>query len=169
MKPLLTLILGSFLFLLGCDSIPTKPEQVASTSPNINVGKAMVKAYHTGDWDTYAQYYADSARIWRNKNWSKDPGLTVTEYLDALQAGIQNMENYRFEGVMWQNIIDENDDNWVLFWGVWVAKSALTDKRYEIPVHIVFMMENGKIVSQGDFFNDSQLRLDLMALEESTD
>lgn len=169
MKHLLTLILGSFLFFLGCDTIPTKPEQVASSTPNINIGKAMVKAYHTGDWATFTQYYTDSAKIWRNKNWTKDPGLSVTEYITELQQRIEIMESYRFEGVMWQNIIDENGDNWVLFWGVWVAKSSLTAKEYEIPVHIVFMMENGKIVSQGDFFNNTELVIDLMTLSESAD
>lgn len=167
MKHLLTLILGSFLFFLGCDTISTAPEEVASSSPNINVGKAMVKAYHTGDWDTYSQYYADSAKIWRNKNWSKDPGLSVAEYISALQEVLEGMEDYRFEGQTWQNIIDDNGDNWVLFWGVWVGQSSLTAKEYEIPVHVVFMMEDDKIVMQGDFFNDSELVIDLMALAES--
>jgi hypothetical protein len=169
MKPLFTLILGSFLFFVGCDAVSNKPEEVASSSPNINVGKAMVKAYHTGDWDTYSKYYADSARIWRNKNWAKDPGLSVSEYITELQQTLEGMEDYRFEGQTWQNIIDENGDNWVLFWGVWVAQSTLTAKEYEIPVHVVFMMENDKIVMQGDFFNNTELTIDLMALAGATD
>ena len=167
MKPFTSLFLGCLLFCFACETISNNPEQVVSSSPNINVGKAMVKAYHTGDWETYSMYYADSAKIWRNQNWSSHPGLSVDEYITELKLALERMDKYRFEGQTWENIINDEGDNWVLFWGVWVGHSPLTDKEYEIPVHVAFMIDDGKIVLQGDFFNDSELIMDMMALADT--
>ena len=84
MKSLLFALVAG-LFIASCQ-VPVE-KQYFSESSDIDLGKKLLKAYLAQDWDAYPELYADTARIWRNKNWTKDEGFTVQQYVEDLKEG----------------------------------------------------------------------------------
>ena len=166
MKSLLfTLVAG--LIIVSCQ-VPVE-KQYFSESSDIDLGKKLMDAYLAQDWDAYPALYADTARIWRNKNWTKDEGFTVQQYIDDLKIPLETTSSYQFDPHNWESIINKDGDHWVHFWGVWLGHSSATNKDYEIPVHFSMQIVDNKIVQQGEFFNSVELTLDMMALAEQNE
>ena len=168
MKTLSLFFLGSILLVSACQKPtpveqPTEPEK---SSTDVIIGQQMIEHYLAGDWDSFSKSYAKSARIWRNENWTKNEGFSVDQYVDNLQQGLQSISSYTFDYKNWETIVNEEGQHWVLFWGVWKGHSEATDKDYEIAIHIAMLVDDGKVQLQGDFFNNSELTLDIMQLEQ---
>ena len=135
-------------------------------SSDIDHAKKLVDAYLAGDWDAYPGLYADTARIWRNKNWTKDEGFTVQQYIEDLKIALESVSSYKFENQIWESIVNNDGDHWVHFWGVWIGHNDLNNKDYEIPVHLALLIVDNKIVGQGEFFNEAEVALDMIALAQ---
>ena len=159
---LLALVAG--LIIVSCQ-VPVE-KQYFEESPDIDLGKKLMNAYLAQDWDAYPELYADTARIWLNKNWTKDEGFTVQQYIDDLKTQLETTSSYKFDPQNWEGIISNDGNHWVHFWGVWIGHSEATNKDYEIPVHFALQIVDNKIVRHGEFFNSVELTLDMMALAE---
>ena len=180
MKKVLIMLLGFSLVMFSCEKVEqddndAAPNEMATAevqkqyfeeSADIDLGKKLFSSYLNGNWEAIPQLYADTARIWRNTNWTNTEGLTPTEYVADLQQGLEGVDSYTFEPQIWDNVINSNGDSWVHFWGVWIGHNTVTDKQYEIPVHVAMMIKNGKIVGQGDIFNSAEIALDMQALTQ---
>ena len=101
---LLALVAG--LFIASCQ-VPVE-KQYFSESSDIDLGKKLMNAYLAQDWDAYPELYADTARIWRNKNWTKDEGFTVQQYIDDLKIPLETTSSYKFDPQNWESIIHAN-------------------------------------------------------------
>ena len=84
-----------------------------------------------------------------------------------MKIPLENTSSYKIDPQVWESIVTEDGEHWVHFWGVWLGHNSATDKDYEIPVHLTMLVVENKIVLQGDFFNDTQATLDMMALAEA--
>lgn len=165
MKFSLLTILFTGTLLVSCMA-PAK-KQLFSDSPDIDLGKNVVAAYLTEDWATLASNYSDTARIWRNVNWTTEDGFNTDQFVEDLKEGLQNIDSYGFDPQIWESVINENEEHWVHFWGVWKGHSTLNDKNYEIPVNIVMRVVDGKIVYEGDIFNSAEIAVDMMQLSDN--
>lgn len=163
MKKLL-FVLCAGLLVTACQ-LPVE-KQLFTESVDIDHGKKVMEAYLAKDWDAYPDLFADTAKIWRNKNWTKDEGFTIQQYVDDLSSGLEPISSYTFETQTWMSIISDNGNHWVYFWGIWTAHSEATNKDYEMPVHVAMEIVDGKIVQQGEFYSSLELTLDMMTLAQ---
>lgn len=161
MKALLFAI-GAGLIFVSCQTPVEK--QYFSESADIELGKKVMEAYLSADWDAYPMLYADTARIWRNKSWKKDKGFTVKEYIEDLKKALVSVPSYKVEPQVWHSIIINDGEHWVLFWGIWIGHNDATNKDYEIPVNLVMQVVDNKIVQQLEFFNVTEITIDMMEL-----
>jgi len=160
----LVFVLCTGLIIASCQAPVEK--QNLTESADIDLGKKVMTAYLAGDWDAYPGLYADTAKIWRNKNWAKDEGFTVQQYVDDLKTPLETTSSYKVESEYWQSVLSREGEPWVTFWGVWVGHNDATNKDYEIPLHIVMQVVDNKIVQQIEFYNDTEITLDMMALAQ---
>lgn len=161
-----------FLFIIGVGLVITScmapvEKQYFTESSEIDLGKKVLEAYVAGNWEAYSEYYSDTARIWRNANWTNTDGFTLQQYIEDLKIPLANTSSYKIDPQVWESVYHEDGEHWVHFWGVWLGHNSATDKDYEIPVHLTMLVVENKIVLQGDFFNDTQVTLDMMALAEA--
>lgn len=163
MKTLL-FILGTGLIITSCQ--PQTEKQLFTESEDIDYGKKIMEAYLAQDWDAYPEIFADTAKIWRNKNWTNDDGFTVQQYVEDLKGGLKTISSYSFESQIWLSIITDTDKHWVYFWGVWTAHNEATNKDYEMPVHVAMQIVDGKVVRQAEFYDGTNLTIDMMALAQ---
>jgi hypothetical protein len=165
MKSLLFALVAG-LIIVSCQ-VPVE-KQYFSESADIDLGIKLMNAYLAQDWDAYPEFYADTAKVWRNKNWSKDEGFTVQQYIDDLKSQLETISSYKFDPQNWESVITNDGEHWVHFWGVWIGHSDSTNKDYEIPVHFALQVVDKKIVRHGEFFNSVELTLDMMALAQES-
>jgi hypothetical protein len=121
-------------------------KQYFEESPEIEVCKKAVKAFQEGDAETYRSCYADTVRIWHNQYWVKYPGKTIDEQMELLKRVHAMQENYRYEGEIWEMIIQDNGQNWVHFWAQTHTKLKGDDEKIEFVIHIAFSVVDNKIV-----------------------
>ncbi|GAA3608561.1 hypothetical protein Q4Q39_09840 [Flavivirga amylovorans] len=62
MKKLLLLLFTVIIFI-ACEK---KPQRYFAESTEIETLKAGIKAYESGDWDTWKSHFADTAKIFVN-------------------------------------------------------------------------------------------------------
>lgn len=153
MKKLLILGFATVLFI-SCQE--KGPERFTTTSPNIDVVKALVKDYEDGNWDSWIKHYSVDAKVHHNEF-----DLSSSELRDVLKQDITNYSKYVFshaeDEIFYEQIIDDKGDTWVYFWGTWKANIKGTDKEYTVPVHLACKMVENKIVEEHGFYNRSAI------------
>ena len=161
------------LFLLGFAVIlfaacQNNQEQFTRTSPEIDVAKALLKDYHTGDWEAWATHYADTAKIFHN-TWDESKGTTPEETANSLKAILNNMSSYHFEeedDLPWYEMVtNDKGSTWVYFWGNWKGTLAANNKELKIPVHLALKFANRKIAREEGFYNLSEFTAALQEIE----
>ena len=162
MKKLFLLGLAVILFT-ACND---KPERFTTTSSNIDEVKALISDYESGNWDSWAKHYADSAMIYHN-TWEK--GSTPAETQESLKTTLANTSSYGFDHgddeIFFEQTIDDDGLTWVNFWGNWHGTLSGNGQEIKIPVHLSLQMENGKIVREYGFYDVSNIVLALQAIE----
>ena len=164
MRKLLLLGLTIILFT-ACE---TKPEQFTTTSSNIDEVKALIADYEAGNWDGWTSHYADTAKIYHN-TW--ETGSTPAETQEALKSILANTSSYAFEkgedNIVFEQVIDDEDETWVNFWGEWKGKLKANDQEIVIPVHLSLLMVNGKIAREYGFYDVSTFQATLQEIEKA--
>lgn len=130
-------------------------------SPEIDLCKRMIDATLNGNWDEYPGFYADKARIWRNK-----AEMTPQQLTAYLQNTHESFSEYSMDPQFWEMVVTPEGDRWVHFWTHWLGRLEATGKMYDIPIHISMKVVNNKIVRQSEFFNEAEIAMDMLALAE---
>jgi len=148
---LILLVLSITLFS-ACQK--NEPQRYFSSSPEIDVAKALLKDYHDGNWEGWITHYADTAKIYHN-TWDK--GLSPKETIANLKDILSYSSSYHFdEGddtLFYEMIISDEGNKWVYFWGNWRGTLAANNKELEIPVHLAFRFADGKIAREEGFYD----------------
>lgn len=164
MRYSLTMAFFAILIITACQ--PAAEKQYLTEGPEVDLGKKFMEAYLAGNWDAIPSMYSDTAKVFRNTNFMTAEGFTPSQYAEDLQNGLQGISSYSFDPQIWECIINENGQHWVHFWGIWKGHHDGTNKDYEIAVHAAMLVEAGKIQAQADFFNNVEITLDVMALQQ---
>lgn len=158
MKKLVTLALTLLLFTACKETAP----RYASSSPEIDVAKALIKDYEEGKWDSWMGHYADTAKLYHNTTKAGTPG----EVREGLSQVLSNVSNYEFEDedIFYEMVIDDLGETWVNFWGNWKGTLASGGKTLTIPVHLTLQFAGGKIVEEHAYYDMSAYTAEMQAL-----
>ncbi|MDP3313936.1 nuclear transport factor 2 family protein [Lutibacter sp.] len=148
------LILFAFTLaiLVACTN---QPARYTTTSPEIDVTKALVKDYQDGNWQSWISHYADTAKVHHNSLTAITPQQLESNFKETLT----NYSSYHFsdKDLFYEMIIDDKNETWVYFWGTWEAKVNETNKELVMPVHIALKFINNKIVEEYGYYDTSSI------------
>lgn len=140
------------------------------TSAEIDVVKALIDDYHKGDWESWASHYADTAKLYHN-TWKEDGVQSPEQLSDGFKDILSNFSSYGFEEdaeneLPWiEQVVNDNGNTWVYFWGNWKGTLAANDKELEIPVALSVRFVEGKIVREEAFYNMAEFAAALAEIE----
>lgn len=147
------LISGLLLVLmLSCKEATVR---YTTTSPEIDVTKALVKDYVDGNWQRWISHYSDTAKISHNAIKS----ITPQQLQAIFENDIPNYTNYNFldENIFYEMIIDDKGETWVYFWGTWMGTLKDTNQTFSIPVHIALKFVNNQIVEEYGYYSRAEI------------
>lgn len=155
--PILGLIL---VFILACN---TESQRYYSESAEIESVKKVIEAYEKQDWDTWKTHFADTAKVFHNKN----TGIPYQESMKRHQDMISNFSSYSFsdEKTVLEMVIDKNGNKWVNYWSVWSGKLKANGEQLEIPVHLTSQYLDGKIVKEYGYYDTSAITAAFIEIE----
>lgn len=156
------LLLLGFIFslILACNS---EPERYFSESPEIESLKLRIKAYEAQDWDSWKTQFADTAKVFHNKN----IGISYLESMKNHQDMIANFSSYGFsdEKTVLEMVIDKKGKKWVNYWSVWSGKLKANGKELVIPVHLTSQFVNGKVVKEYGYYDTASITAAFIEIE----
>jgi len=161
-------ILFSCIFLLiSCDQNNKDEEKIRYTqdSEQINTFKNVLQNYENGEWDEYQSHFADSVELFYNSR----EGIDVSTAIAMHKQNNSALSSYDFVDSEneFEMVVTDAGETWVNFWGEWEGTIAENDSMIVIPVHITARFEDGKIVKEYLYFNNSGMNDALRMLEES--
>lgn len=143
MKPI-GILLAFSLFLLSCQS---------STSSNEETNKALIDQYFTlfnqHDWKALSEMYADSAEFKDPISGMKLIKKTKAQFVEEY-TGLQEQFPDVHDQVM--NVYPSGDKHVTV---EFVSTGTGTDqKKFELPIVVIFRIENGKIVQDFTYYDN---------------
>ena len=150
-------VAGMFLMLLNFTAFAQTENNANLEYPaaedDLEVAKATVDAYETGDWDELRSNLKQDAIIYGLGN---TDSIDVDETITYWSRGRDDANPNLAENGTWLTVSMEEGPrkgNWVLYWGT----NTLTYKNGEeitFPFHVSMKMEDGK-VSEAHFYYDN--------------
>ena len=132
------------------------PVRYTTDAPEITTAKAGMDAYLKGDWDALRATFADNAEIYHNTTVPVGPDQSIVD----LKEGLESVSSYSIDDEQyWERIIDDEGETWVYFWGTWHGDHANSDKVFEVPIHLAWHYQDGKVVEEFGLWDNSQLVL----------
>lgn len=152
MKKLFLFALAVVLFT-ACQE--KQEQRYFAESPEIDVLKAGIAAYESGDWDTWRGHFADTAKIYVN---SKEP-MTLDARVNNLKEMSGAFSSYGFDKKeeFIEMVIDMKKEKWVYYWSQHNAVIAANKKELSIPVHLAVHFADGKIVEEHVYFDGTEM------------
>jgi len=160
MKKLILMGLTLILFT-ACQK--KEPVRYTSTSPEIDVAKAVIKDYQDGNWESWITHYSDTAQAFHNTIVPATP----KDLQKGLKGTVERLSNYGFsdKDIFYEQIIDDKGDKWVYFWGTWEATVSGSNKKLVVPVHLALQFVDNKIVREYGYYDYSQIMTALNELD----
>ena len=165
MKNVLLLALAG-LFVIACQE--KQAVRFTTNSPEISSYKKGIEAYEKADWASWAGMFADTAKLYHNV-W--DTPASVAEVQEGHVNTLANLSSYGFdkEEMVFEQILDDDGETWVNFWGHWKGTIKANGKTLSIPVHITAQYVDGKIVREYGFWNLSEYVDEMQALQAAAE
>jgi hypothetical protein len=142
-------------------------ERYVEDSPEIETVRGMFNDYMAEDWESFRTHYASGARIYWNA--FDDNYSSVEETIVGESGFIDLLSSYSFlkEKEFFQKVVDDRNNIWVNFWGVWKGTLAANNQSFEFPVHFTFRFEQGKIIEERGYADYSRLNEVLKKIESN--
>ncbi|MCM4158174.1 nuclear transport factor 2 family protein [Gramella sp. AN32] len=140
-------------------------ERYTQHSDEIDSYKKTIRAYEDGNWEIFVASFSDSARIYHN---TENNFLTPAELVAAHQRNLEMIESYELldDKEEMEMVVNDDDETWVNYWGVWSAKVSGSGNMIELPIHLTAQFENGKIKKEYGYYDNSIV---MAAMEEPGD
>jgi hypothetical protein len=146
-KPML--LLAAVTLLVSCQP---DSKQHFTSSPEIDLIKKSNAAYVAGNWKTMRTVYADTAKVFGN-TWHKNQGITAGEFIKQLEANAANYSDYKIsEDAIYEMVITDTGEKWVYNWFQW-SGTHKNGTKVKMPIHIAFLIVNGKVAFQAHYFD----------------
>jgi len=149
----------SILLFTACQEQEKK--RYFSESSEIEVLKAGIEAYETGNWDTWKSHFADTAKVYVNSKES----ISVAARLEELSSSSAALSSYGFDKEKdWiEMVLDADDETWVYYWAQWNGEFTATKRKISVPIHLAVQFTNGKITEEHVYFDGTEMN---KAIEE---
>ena len=159
MKKMFLIGLAVSLFI-ACEQ---KAERYSTSGPEIDLVKGLLADYEEGDWKSWKEKYADTAKVYYNQ-W--DDSITPTQSMEGHKTNIALLSSYGFgDNVIYEKIISDNGNTWVNFWGKWEGTLKENNEVVVLPVHLTIRVLDGKIVHENGFWDNSIMQTALREIE----
>jgi quercetin dioxygenase-like cupin family protein len=138
----------------GSEAAAKNEGRYTTSSPLIELAKENIEAYENKNWERWKSQYASDSQIFHN-NWEES--ITPDQFLESHSDFLKHFSSFEFvdEPVFYEQVIDDKDQKWVYFWGVWEGKMTSTGENLRIPVHLALLYKNKKIVEEYGFYDMS--------------
>lgn len=156
-------MLALVLIMTACQQKPKYTQQ----SPEIDAAKALLQASASGDFEAQREFYAENAQIFYNV--TEDNPSTVDEMIEQQQSEGDQFSNVKItvEDDAIEMVTTDKGETWVNCWGEWTATHTASGKTFVVPFHETFQFENGKIVKDFGYWDNSPIVMAMMEYEES--
>jgi ketosteroid isomerase-like protein len=160
MKNLILILLVALTF-----SACQQKQRYTQQSPEIDIVKANIEHYVSGNWDAMLANYAEGAMIFNNV--TEAYPATREENIEQHKMALEPISSYSFdrEEEAAEMVIDDKNETWVNYWGVWKGVLTATGETIELPVHLTCQFEDGKIVKQYGYWDSGKISTALMQYE----
>ncbi|MCB7479878.1 ester cyclase [Christiangramia sediminis] len=166
MKKAILIIFSMFLFI-SCNKANKEDSTVRYTqdSDEISTLKTVIQNYEKGEWDQYRSHFSDTVKMYYNSREAMNIDAVVAMHQENNAA----LSSYEFPDAKdeFEMVVTDADETWVNFWGEWQGTIAENDSTVYIPVHITARFEDGKIVEEHLYFDNSGITQALTKLEET--
>lgn len=143
-------------------SISSCDTRYREQGPEIEAYKELISGMHRRDYKNHPDIYSDSAKIYLN---STVP-LTWKQSTAGLDESFNHFESYAYnDHIEWQMVLNDMDEEWLGMWTIFRATMKNSGESIEVPVHISARFENGKIVEEACYWDNSII---LEAIERDT-
>lgn len=161
MKKLIIVFLVSVITVSCNDGKKEEKVRYTQDSEEINTMKAAIEDYEKSDWEAMKKHYADTAQIFHN---SKE-GKRINDIVKAHEQELAGLSSYGFDDKEedYEMVLTDDGHTWVNYWGDWKATVSGSNKEVIIPVHLTARFENGKIVREHAYWDNSIM---MAAMEE---
>ena len=158
MKKLILLGLA-IITLAACQK---QEQRYFAESAEIDVLKAGIEAYESGDWDQWKGHFSDTAKIYVNSSTPVD----VSTRLEELKAAAASFSSYGFDkkDAYIEMVLDKEKETWVYYWAQWNGVIAANSKKISVPVHLAVQFTDGKITKEHVYFDGTEMNKELEAL-----
>lgn len=155
----------TLLIVVACQN---NKERYTQNAPEIETYKKALKDYEMANWEALASHYADTAKVYLNAT-KKNP-QSVAEMIEQDKSDFVLFSSVTLvpEESEFEKVLTDKGHTWVNFWGLWQGRLKATNELFEIPVHLTARFENGKIVEEHGYWNNSSIAMALMKLPETT-
>ena len=158
------LILSFAIFLSAC----TQTNDMTQFNANLEVVKKAMSCFETPqDFETYKSLIDENI-----KHQSPVYGTGQVEYEGVLNQAKFYMEGFSdvtFENPIWLPGVDTTtlqNNGSVRVYGTWTGKGKQTGKPFAVDTYHYFDVQDGKIISSGDYFDASGM---VMAVSATTE
>ena len=158
------LILSFAIFLSAC----TQTNDMTQFNANLEVVKKAMSCFETPqDFETYKSLIDENI-----KHQSPVYGTGQVDYEGVMNQAKFYMEGFSdvtFENPIWLPGVDTTtlqNNGSVRVYGTWTGKSKQTGKPFAVDTYHYFDVQDGKIISSGDYFDASGM---VMAVSATTE
>ncbi len=158
------LILSFAIFLSAC----TQTNDMTQFNANLEVVKKAMSCFETPqDFETYKSLIDENI-----KHQSPVYGTGQVDYEGVMNQAKFYMEGFSdvtFENPIWLPGVDTTtlqNNGSVRVYGTWTGKSKQTGKPFSVDTYHYFDVQDGKIISSGDYFDASGM---VMAVSATTE
>lgn len=158
MKKLIVLICA-LTVVTACQQ---KESRYTQQSPEIDAVKKLIADYNAKDYSM--EIMADTAKTYFN---SKTP-MTNAEVMEYHKGNDANYSKRSFldEDQYYEMVVTDDGETWVNCWLAWQCTIAKTGKVIDIPIHLTYQFENGKIVEGYGYWDPTEVVMELQAIEQ---
>ncbi|MGJ8592464.1 MAG: nuclear transport factor 2 family protein [Aquaticitalea sp.] len=155
------------IFLLGLaivlfNSCEQQNKNYTHESPEIEIVKKAIENYNNKNYDT--SIYADTSKTYFNSStqfMSPSETLAYHKANDALYTS----RGFTDEDPQYEMAVTKKGETWVNGWFDWKGTLAGNGREYTMPIHLTYRFEDGKIVREVGFWDQSEVVLALQEIE----
>jgi hypothetical protein len=127
------------------------PDQIAKDAIKMIVDK--FDDYHKGNWEKWAEYYVDSAKIYYN---TRTKPMTAIEAAKMHENSVVPLSEYKFaDNMLIEKVNTEDRPLKLLFKGYWQATLKGNGESFEVPSLVYYIIVDGKILEEHGFWDNS--------------
>jgi hypothetical protein len=168
--------------MFACTSPETKTADVSSTDKETGTFtsqdekskkvKELIEAYMNNDSTKIYEYYVDTVKIYDQMGNRQENGKTIAS--PGGRSGFAANERMNHDLFTDIKLTTDNIKSFVFtdgrvhsaLWGMWTGKGKYSNQSISVPVHLAFIWEGDKVVSEYRFFDPTALIAEVTASQK---